>query len=183
MQGIVTLLPERLSLKVRNIWKELEEKFGITGIKICPKPHFSWQIAGDYDFEKLEKVLQELSEEANPFSVETSGLGIFTGDNPVLFLNIIKTSELINFHSVLWEKTVDKATDINEYYSPEKWTPHISLAFDDLNDDNLGLIIQELAFRDFNWDFQVDNLSVICEIFNKIGDMKYEFRFKNQGNS
>lgn len=61
MHGIVSLLNEDIYKQVKTIWHELENKCGLTGIKVTPYPHFSWQIAKDYNWSELETVLKEIS--------------------------------------------------------------------------------------------------------------------------
>ena len=50
MHGLVSLLPEPFYAQVESIWRELERDFGLTGIRVTPFPHFSWEGVEDYDW-------------------------------------------------------------------------------------------------------------------------------------
>jgi len=88
MHGIVSLLPSPFYEKVEEIWKGLEKEAGITGVKVTPYPHFSWQIANNYNFVELEKVMKDIAYKSKPFMVYTAGLGIFTGKKPIIFIPV-----------------------------------------------------------------------------------------------
>jgi hypothetical protein len=45
MNGIASLLDERAASRVRQLWKNLEERCGLVGVMATPFPHFSWQVA------------------------------------------------------------------------------------------------------------------------------------------
>ena len=60
MHGLVSLLDSTHYTLVEEIWQELEIECGLKGIYITPMPHFSWQIAEDYDWDALEIALQEI---------------------------------------------------------------------------------------------------------------------------
>ena len=55
--------------------------------------------------------------------------------------------------------------------------PHISLAYEDVNENNLCKAVKELPFKTYNWVFYVNNLSLIYEIKGEIGDLKLNFPF------
>ena len=57
--------------------------------------------------------------------------------------------------------------------------PHISLAYEDVNRDNIGRVMERLAFRIFYWEMVVDNIALIYEPTGEIG--KLEFRFEFEG--
>lgn len=163
MHGVVSLLPSPHYDWVEALWDELEAKHGMKGIRITPFPHFSWQIGEAYDFSALKTCLESIAASQPPFKVRTTGLGQFTGEHPVLFIPVVKSPELVNFHQRVWQALLPITTGASPYYSPENWIPHISIGYEDLNTQNIGAVMQELAFRTFNWEFEVDNLSFIYE--------------------
>jgi len=66
MHGLVSLLNAEYSAKVEVLWQELEDDCGLTGIHVTPLAHYSWQIAEDYDWAKLEPLLAKLAAVIKP---------------------------------------------------------------------------------------------------------------------
>ena len=177
MHGLVSLLPEPYYKKVTDLWDELEEKHGLTGIKVTPYPHFSWQIAEDYDLEKLQKIVQETTSESAPLKVHTGGIGIFTGPNPVIFISVVKSQALMKLHARIWERAGKAGRNISSLYSPNTWMPHISLAYEDVNQSNIAAVMNELFFRSFSWEMSIDNIAFIYEPTGTIGELKFQYQF------
>lgn len=178
MHGVVTLLPQPYYAMVEAIWDELQEKHGLTGIRITPYPHFSWQIGEEYDIQKLQSALMDIAQHQAPFSVKTTGLGFFTGERPVMFIPVVKSPQLQAFHSQVWQALLPVTKGASPYYSPENWAPHISLAYEDLTPGNIGKVAKAFAFRSYNWEFLVDNLSFIYEPSGVTGTLQVTISLK-----
>lgn len=174
MHGLVSLLPEPYYHQVESLWQELETNHDLHGVQITPLPHFSWQIASNYDFEALEAIIDDLAACTPPFIVRTTGLGLFTGIRPVLFVPLIKDAFLQNLHATIWEKSIPTVAGLSSYYSPTHWIPHISLAYQDIDAQNIGPIMQNLTFRTFNWELCIDNLALIYEPEGEIGRLLFK---------
>ena len=179
MHGLISLLPPPYDAQVEVLWRELEEAHSLAGIRITPYPHFSWQIARHYDLEKLEHSLQRIAARTPPFSVHTTGLGLFSGPRPVLYIPVVKDPGLVRLHEIIWQELQTTAQGLSPYYGPGAWMPHISLAYDDLEPGNIGPILQSLLPRTFNWEMTIDNLAFIYEPDGEVGDLK--FRVELQG--
>jgi len=163
MNGIASLLNDPQKTQVEAIWQELEEKCGLIGVRTTPFPHFTYQVVEAYDQAQLEPILQEIAHHAQPFTVHTTGLGLFTGKSPVIYLPLAKNDNLLHFHRLVWDRTKTVAQGISPYYAPELWVPHITLALGDITNSNLACAIDALAFGDFNWEISVDTLAFIGE--------------------
>jgi 2'-5' RNA ligase len=177
MHGIVTLLDESLSAQVRTVWDGLERECGLCGIKVTPIPHFTWQIASDYDFSRLESALISITTAVKPFPMQCSGLGIFTGEKPVLYISIVRTEELSHFHRLIWERLWEFSEAPSPYYSPLSWMPHITLAHRDLDLDTLPCALKSLAGQSFAWEGLVDNLALVYQVQDQIGELRYRLEF------
>jgi 2'-5' RNA ligase len=173
MHGLVSLLPQPYFQQVEALWQELETNYHLHGIQITPLPHFSWQIAQDYDFAQLEAIIRDIAEQTPPFVVRTTGLGLFTGFRPVLFIPVVKDAGLVRLHAEIWERSQAASQGQSIYYSPNHWVPHISLAYEDIDAQNIGLILQALTFRTFNWEMTIDNIALIYEPEGEIGKLKF----------
>jgi 2'-5' RNA ligase len=177
MHGLVSLLDKTHYALVEKIWQELEADCGLRGIHVTPLPHFSWQIAEDYDWDTLAQTLQEIATQVEPFTVHTGGLAFFSGAQPVAYIPVVRTRELSEFHEMIWQRITPISKDASPYYSPSFWMPHISLAYTDLDAEKLRCLIDKLAFRTFNWTIEIDNLTLIYEPEGSIGQTRYQFRF------
>jgi 2'-5' RNA ligase len=173
MHGIVSLLPSPFDEEVRNIWQHLEDEFGLQGIKTTPFPHFSWQI-GSYPIVALERKMIEVCREFSPFEIRTAGIGVFTGARPVIYIPIVKSPLLFSLHQIIWDKFSEIGEEINHLYHPDQWTPHISLAYEDIKKDNIGDVMTWLAEQTVSWEMIIDNLAFIYEPEGRIGELKFQ---------
>jgi 2'-5' RNA ligase len=177
MHGIVSLLAEPYYSKVEQLWRELELDCGLQGIKVTPIPHFSWQVASDYEVDLLRLVLKDIAAATRPFRVRTAGLGMFSGPKPVIFINVVKTDEMLHLHKLVWERTHQCAHDISPLYAPQSWIPHITLAHDDLPWQTMSCAIRKLVFQTFDWDMLVSSISVISQADGLVGEESLHFDF------
>jgi 2'-5' RNA ligase len=177
MHAIVSILDEAHSTLVDNIWRMLESECGLTGVKVTPIPHFSWQLAQDYDFRSLALVLKGLVETAKPFTVRTSGLAFFTGMNPVIYIPIVRDPVLTEFHRTIWLALRGLSSSLNPLYSPEHWVPHITLAHSDVNLEALRCAIARLAPDSLQWEIRIDNIALVYQLDEMVGELKYKLTF------
>jgi hypothetical protein len=161
MQGVVSLLDARHWALVENLWAELAHDFGVRGVSVTPYPHFSYQIAPHYDPAALAALLAPLARQTAPFRVRATGLGIFTGIQPVLYIPVVRDPALTRLHEALWRLTAPVAAERSPHYEPLNWMPHITLGHGDLTPEILPAIVRNLASHDFNWKITVDNLAFI----------------------
>ncbi len=163
MHGVVSLLDHKYYQLVEDLWAELARKFAVRCIYDAPYPHFSYQVASRYNLESLEPVLRRFAASKTSFQVRVGGLGIFTGPHPVLYIPVVRSPELTQFHEALWQEISRTGSGIQDYYDPAHWIPHITIGIDDINKDNLSRIVHFLAERDFNWEITIDNIALIYE--------------------
>ncbi|MEJ2280193.1 MAG: 2'-5' RNA ligase family protein [Candidatus Lokiarchaeota archaeon] len=149
MHGLVSLLDENYYIVVENVWKMLEESFGLKGIRVTP-----------------------------PFRITTAGLGLFSGKELIIYIAIVKNEKLIQLHELIYNNFSSVLENEVPYYHPNLWMPHISIAYSDLTKKNIGKVMEYLSFKDFQWDIEIDNLSFIHEPENSIGNLKYKFLFQ-----
>ncbi len=177
MNGIASLLNDPWKSQVEAIWQELEQKCGLIGVRVTPLPHFTYQVVEAYDLPRLVQIVQKIARQTSSFTVHTTGLGVFTGETPVIYLQLVKNDLLLHFHKVIWDRTKEIAHDANPFYSPDLWIPHITLGYGDVTNFNLGCAMETLAFRELNWEITVDNLTFIGEIDQQVNGNCCTFRF------
>jgi 2'-5' RNA ligase len=173
MHGLVTLLPEPFYSKVNTLWDGLETEFGLNGIRVTPYPHFSWNIAERYRRPSLDLVLAEIAAESSTIPVQIDGIGLFAAPRPVLFLKVLRNPDLNALHARLWENMQRVADGLSEYYSPEQWQQHVSLAYGDLESEQVPEVRTWLEAQEaYDWDFKVDNICYIYEPEGQVGDLQ-----------
>ncbi|MCL4561142.1 MAG: 2'-5' RNA ligase family protein [Chloroflexi bacterium] len=180
MYAIVSLLEPSTYSRIEAMWRILELQCGLQGIKTTPFPHFSWHVAENYDFDRVEGTLRQIAATSKPFTVKTAGLGLFTGTEPVIYVLIVKNENLYRFHNTIWEKIHPNAVGSNEHYAPEAWVPHITLAHSDVNRNTLICALEELAFLPFNWEIKIDNLAIVGQTGEEVGTLRDRIEFNQK---
>jgi len=163
MNGIASLLDKPATSRVENLWQELEVHCGLVGVKSTPFPHLTWQVTEGYGLPRLEAALHALADQVCRFTIHASGIGLFVGENPIVYISIIKDEPLLLFHSLLWERLNGIAFHPVLYYSPGQWVPHITMAYNDVTSTNLDCVMQFLAFQSLDLKIEIDNLILVIQ--------------------
>ncbi|MDB4895600.1 MAG: hypothetical protein JWN15_1862 [Firmicutes bacterium] len=173
MHAVVSLLDDGYAKQVQALWAELYREFGVRGIFGSSYPHFSYQVAASYDVKRLAEALEPVANATAPFRIHTGGLGIFPGPRPVLFVPVVRSARLSRLQQALWRPMTGVATDVQGYYQPSFWMPHITIGYGDMDPEMLGRVVTHLSTRSFAWEIPIDNLAVIYE---RDGTQGVEFR-------
>jgi 2'-5' RNA ligase len=162
VNALVSLLDHDHAEEVRSIEWELESRFGVTSQYVKPFIHFSYHVVADeYDLDHLGPALDDLSASRAPFQVPTTGVGVFTGSQPVIFVGVTRTPELDSLHQMLWDTCTPGFGVGLPYYAPEAWSPHVTIARGTRAGEHLPEILEYLGEHDLTWKLNVDNLAVI----------------------
>ncbi len=181
MHGVVSLLDHEHHQLVKDVWAELAKEFAVSKVYGAPEPHFSYQVARHYNVKSLELALRRFVASKRSFQVKTGCLGIFTRPRPVLYIPVVRSPELTQFHEALWQEISCTGSGIEDYYHPSHWIPHITIGIGDVNKDNLPQIVRFLAERDLNWEITIDNIGLIYSsiLFPFVGTRISIFSFYN----
>lgn len=176
MHAIVSVLdPEHYAL-VEALWQELEVDCGLAGVRATPVPHFSWHIAESYDFDALQATVRRFAGLTRPFSIHTTGLGLFTRESPVLFIPIVRTNLLSKIHQKIWDRATPLSQNSSTFYAPELWIPHITLAHRDVSLPSLCCVVERLAFEVIGWEIAIDNLAVVSQVEENVGELQFRIQ-------
>jgi 2'-5' RNA ligase len=124
--GIVSNLEGKPYKNIKKLWASLERRYDCTAFEQYAHPHVSFQAARTSDVRRLKTDLQKLVSQIEPFVVEVKGIGHF--DKKVIYLRIRKTQELVKIHRLVEQFLQIRCQDLFEYYTPENWIPHLTLA-------------------------------------------------------
>lgn len=175
MYAIISVLDPESCQIVNEIWHQLCEACGLKAIYDLPTPHFTWLLADALDVRQTEPILSGIVSNAKQMTLHTFGIGLFTGENPVLYLPLVKSREMINLHEAIWEQIAPFSAGAKLYYSPRLWVPHITLALNDLTRDNLACAVSKIAFEQIELFVQVNNLAIVKQENDQPGETLSKF--------
>jgi 2'-5' RNA ligase len=161
--GVVALLDAVATAKIESIWQEFRATFGVHGVSRTPIAHFSFHAAESYDVFKTIATMNSIAKTMPPFKARIGGLGIFTGDTPVVYLPVVRTEGLSLIHAQVWQQSTAAATNPLNYYHPDYWQPHITIAHDDIVPEKLPQVTAMLQARQFDWEFEIPQFGFIFE--------------------
>jgi 2'-5' RNA ligase len=177
MQAIISRLDQNTSKIVRNLWGKLYDECGLNAIYTIPTPHVTWFAADEIDLDLSLPLLSEIAEGSMAFTLHTFGLGIFSGEKPVLYLPMVKTLEMIHLHCKIWEQLESHAKAKKLYYSPKMWVPHITLALKDLTRENMACAVNAIGFDPIELYVVIDNLIVAEYEETSLGEILFQYDF------
>ena len=118
MIAIASLLDDYTSDRVSELTTALEQRFGLHGVKVTPYPHLTALTAEVPDMEELKQYLELTCLETRKITVRTTGLGVFPGKNPVIFIPVLRTTPLNDLHGRLHRDIAEMSTEMGVYYNP-----------------------------------------------------------------
>lgn len=161
MLAITSLLNPQNAARINGIIRSLEDEFGLDDVQATPDPHITYLLAGVSQHESLKQVLEDVAATTTPFEAYTTGLGVFPGPNPVIYIPVLRSEELNRLHSRLVTATAPLCLRTDRFSTPELWLPHISLALHDTTPDLLGPVLQYLNEQTYNLKLRISNLSIL----------------------
>lgn len=161
MLAITSLLSAPHVTLINGIIKRLEEKFGLNDVQATLDPHLTFQLAGVKKRSSLKKVLAGVAATTAPFAAFTTGLGVFPGARPVIYIPVLRSDALNALHRRVLAATAPLCLRTDPFSTPDKWLPHISLALHDTTPDLLGPVLGYLNQETYNLQLLVDNIAIL----------------------
>ncbi len=159
--GIISFLDERHSAIVKRIWAELNAVLDDSSqVRSLAFPHFTYHVAEQYQLPLLLERLKRISEQTERFFIRTTGLGIFSGgENPVLYIPIVRDGSLSLFQGRVWETASELSIGEVVHYHPRNWVPHIELVAGNPIESKLPTALHQLFADAFKWEIEIHNLT------------------------
>lgn len=180
MFAILSLLDAESEARVFELWRVLESTCGFQRNRITPIPHLSWQVAEDYPVAGIKDQLRILAKSTKPFTVQTAGIGLFTETIPVVYLNVVMSETVNQFHRRVWQVGEPFATSLSGYYQPDAWVPHITLSYGEVTPENLGCALGGLAFKPLKMNIQIRNIALASQESDQTGRVHKVYEFHVQ---
>ncbi|GAC1367696.1 MAG: hypothetical protein NVSMB30_02640 [Hymenobacter sp.] len=161
MLAITSLLSAPHVARINSIIKRLDDKFGLDDVQATLDPHLTYQLAGVKKLGWLKDVLAEVAATTAPFPAFTTGLGVFPGERPVIYIPVLRSDALNALHRRILTATAPLCLRTDKFSGPDCWLPHISLALHDTTPDLLGPVLRYLNKETYNLKIIVDNLAIL----------------------
>ena len=143
--GVLSILEGALRDEVRRLWKLFETMYASKGVQSFDYPNVSFQGGYCYNLSLVKEAVSEMSRHLSPFEVITDGIGYFESPSKVVFLNVRLTEELRRINRTVNSLLKTSCESVFEHYLPGTWKPHITVAMDDLTDQNFERAKQDLC--------------------------------------
>lgn len=163
MAGVISLLEGADAGRVERLWDSMQHEFGVLRGFPGAVPHVSYHL-GEYPADAaLNARLSAIAEVTAPFSAVVSGIGIFGGPSPVLYLAVARGPRLASLHGEVRSALAGLGYENNPYYEPDNWLPHITMAQQNLPAEALPGVAAWLISQPIQFAFEVTNLALATE--------------------
>ena len=124
---------------IRHLWRELDDA-GITYMaRSGARPHVSLGVWETVDPSTAEAALTRFASETAPLPLTFASIGLFPG--VAVFLAATVTSELLDLHARVHNRSADIGAAPWDHSRPGVWVPHCTLATDLAKDQfEIGLV-------------------------------------------
>lgn len=112
------------------------------------RPHVTLAVFNDVDEEKCIELMNEFVKGRKVIPAFLSGVGMFT-DTKVVYLNPSMKKDMYNLHTDLYETFKDFDTKGWEWYQPDAWVPHCTIALNSEDEEDVFYKTSELVLREF----------------------------------
>ena len=161
MLAITSLLSAPHVLRINAVIKKLEQKFGLDDVQATLDPHLTYQLAGVKKLSSLKTALAQVAAATEPFPAFTTGLGVFPGAQPVIYIPVLRSDSLNALHHRILAATAPLCLRTDKFSSADCWLPHISLALHDTTPDLLGPVLSFLNEETYNLKIEIDNIAIL----------------------
>ncbi|CAD5931322.1 Putative phosphoesterase GK0864 [Planktothrix tepida] len=175
----IALLPPQ---EIQNQITEIKHYFAQTynshhALKSPPhitlQPPFKWLIE---DLQTLEQRLSEFALKQSSISITLSGFNAFPPR--VIYVDVIKTPELIKIHQQLMDDLEQQLNIVHEVSKKRLFSPHVTVAFKDLTRTAFKTAWLEFAQRSIYFDFTISELTLLIHN-GQNWNIKAQFPFLN----
>lgn len=183
MSTIALALHEPAAHRVRDLWAELEARFGLAGVRKVPFPHVTLLGFDGLGHGRVKALLETISQATPPLALRTAGLGLFGDPARILYAPVVKSPGLHDLHQQVLDGLARLGADVYRLYQPEWWVPHVTLAQGDPVTGSYGEAVEYLLREDLRLTFEVRNLTLFdwigpryepCERFPLMGRVAAE---------
>jgi len=156
----VLIFDEEAEARIRGAWLALADA-AISRSMLPPgfRPHLSLSVGTDFDFERMAGELLPLASATPVFPVGLPSLGVFA-DTGAVYLGVTPSTALLDLHRRVDTACERVALSLHDWYRPDAWVPHVSLAFG-LTADGLAEAVRLLSGLDLKMVVRAEVLALV----------------------
>ncbi len=141
---------EQADAAIRKIWRALADA-GINDLfdRIGVPPHVSLAVYEEIDQTPLVAAIKSFCAQTSALDVWLAAIGVFPGEENVLFVQPKVTPELIELYAA-YHRLTEGLGVCHPHYLPEAWMPHCTLGMP-LSRAELGRALSEIADLGETW--------------------------------
>jgi len=117
---------------IRNIWRRISEADLPSSLDAEGyRPHLTLAVSDAIrlDIDRCQERLTQFARAQSSFPITLNHLGLFQTRDNVVFLGVVPSQNLLNLHRVAFGLCQQFTGGWRDYYAPDHWTPHVTLAF------------------------------------------------------
>jgi 2'-5' RNA ligase len=114
---------------LRAVWRKLQDKGLLSpDLQHEAKPHISLCVCDELSSRAIHPIIDAFCSARKRFSIALGFIGTFISDENVIFVAPNMTEELRQIHKDFHDSIGSVQMSVWEYYLPEKWQPHCTMA-------------------------------------------------------
>lgn len=150
MIGVVSLLEDEHRLQYESLDAPARARPEV--------PHISYHLAEAYNWAAVAGALEELAANFQAFDVVADAVAIFESIPAVVYLTVSDAGPLRALQQVVFDRVAPHATTPDEYYSPQKWVPHMTIA-SGIDPMEATRLAQSLRSKKIQWRIHISNIA------------------------
>lgn len=148
--------------RINRLWETVFSQTSLLSKFTDPTPHVSLLMGDFQDGTLLEPLLRDIAKQHRPFFIHCAGLAMFTGTDPVLYVNMVRSPALSRLHSAVWAALAGAGTDIRPHFAPQAWTPHLTIGWSG-DTESMAEGVGLLADQPIDFALRLDAFTLLYE--------------------
>lgn len=133
---------------MRLVHKVAENNLSTKFLEWKTRPHVTLAIFNDVDEDRCAKLLEKFAREHQAFPAFLDSVGMFN-DTKTIFLSPTMMRSMYDLHSELYVLMKEFDSTGWEWYQPDGWVPHCTIALTSEDEENAFYRASDLILREF----------------------------------
>ncbi len=112
------------------------------------RPHVTLMVFNDVDEERCTQLLERFAKNHKAFPAFLESVGMFN-ETKTIFLSPIMTRRMYDLQNELYELMEEFHSTVWEWYKPDGWVPHCTVALTSEDEEEVFYQASELVLREF----------------------------------